>query len=174
VWVENEYDSRLLHSNLAFPLLEKLAYFGDSLAERVIKEEVAMRLMNGTFSTVRYLLIEGYFDLLREEEVQTMISGYSKKRKKEKITFIHEDMNLDALAGDIHGMTLKQFKFLIDHPKFDFLEDFQEHLDKIILDRTFGQYEYIIGIFHKLLDLEEKNMLEKKYIPLLKKLKEKL
>jgi len=173
-WYENDYDSRLLHSNLAFPLLKELLILGDLIAERVISEEIAKRLMNGTFSTVRYLLVEEYFDLLRDEEVQAMISGDIKKRKKEKITFKHEQMNLDSLAEDIHGMTLKQFNFLINHPKFDFLEDFQEHINEIIENRTFDDSEYITDIFNKLLDLERKKMLEYKYLPLLEKLKERV
>ena len=31
-WVENNYDTRLLHSNLAFPLLDRLTKAGDSQA----------------------------------------------------------------------------------------------------------------------------------------------
>ncbi len=32
VWFENDYDTRLLHSNIAFPLLRKLAEVGDHLS----------------------------------------------------------------------------------------------------------------------------------------------
>jgi len=42
-WYEHEYNTRLLHRNLAFPLLEKLAYCGDSLAKKVFKKEIAKR-----------------------------------------------------------------------------------------------------------------------------------
>lgn len=43
VWYEHDYDTRLLHSNLAFPLLKKLTNVGDHLARRVFKEEIAKR-----------------------------------------------------------------------------------------------------------------------------------
>ena len=38
-WAENNYDTRLLHSNLAFPLLKTLSDEGDKKAEKVFKEE---------------------------------------------------------------------------------------------------------------------------------------
>lgn len=169
-WYENDYDTRLLHSNLAFPLLRALLILGDTVADRVISEEIAERLINGTFSIVRYLLVEGYFDLLRDEEIQSMISGTTKKIKKEKILFVQT--NLDALGDNICGMTLEQFHFLINHPKFDFLEDFQEHLDELIENRRFDRFYYIGYVYNKLKDMERKKMLKKKYLPLLKELRE--
>jgi len=36
VWAENDYDSRLLHSNLAFPLLKELVDRGAPQAKRVL------------------------------------------------------------------------------------------------------------------------------------------
>lgn len=169
-WVENDYDTRILHSNLAFPLLRALLILGDPIAERVVKEEVAKKLMRGTFNTIRFLLIEGYFDYLSDEDIQTIISGETEKtkRKEKKISF--KRMNFDALGDDISGMTLKQFNFLINHPKFDFLADFQEFFYEEY--KVFEADMYIIHIFNKLEKLEKKTMLKKKYLPLLKKLRE--
>ena len=45
-WAENNYDSRLLHSNIAFPLLRKLAEAGDKRAKRVYKDEIGMRFVS--------------------------------------------------------------------------------------------------------------------------------
>ncbi|MHA1892269.1 MAG: hypothetical protein ACTSYS_14845 [Promethearchaeota archaeon] len=42
-WYENDYDTRLLHSNLSFPLLKRLATVGDTLAKRVLKREIVER-----------------------------------------------------------------------------------------------------------------------------------
>ena len=36
-WVENGYDTRILHRNLAFPLLKRLTAVGDPLAKKVFK-----------------------------------------------------------------------------------------------------------------------------------------
>jgi len=46
-WCENDYNTRLLHSSLAFPLLQKLAEVGDSKAKRAFKEEIAKRFETG-------------------------------------------------------------------------------------------------------------------------------
>ena len=47
VWAENNYNTKLLHRNIAFPLLRKLTEAGDQMARRVFKEEIAKRMMEG-------------------------------------------------------------------------------------------------------------------------------
>lgn len=69
VWAENNYDSRLIHSNLAFPLLKKLMEVGDVKAKRVFKEEIAKRLKFGSYWTQKFLFIEGYVSYLTQEEL---------------------------------------------------------------------------------------------------------
>ncbi len=68
VWVENDYDTRLLHRNLAFPLLKKLSEDGDVLAENKFKEEIFKRLERGTPSVIQYLLENGFIKYLNREE----------------------------------------------------------------------------------------------------------
>ena len=55
VWYENDYDTKLLHSNLAFPLLKKLTEVGDPLAKKVFKEEIAKRYNTGVERVRKYL-----------------------------------------------------------------------------------------------------------------------
>jgi len=43
-WCENDYDTRILHSNLSFSLLRKLAKEGDKKAKIVLKSEIEERL----------------------------------------------------------------------------------------------------------------------------------
>lgn len=71
-WAENNYDTRILHRNLAFPLLKALADAGDPKARRVFKEEIAMRLVSGYPSVVEYLSQQGYFHYLGREEVKSI------------------------------------------------------------------------------------------------------
>mgnify|MGYP006283710741 FL=1 len=73
VWAENDYDSRLLHRNLAFPLLKKLADEGDPKANRVFKEEIAKRIINGNYTVFLYLLKQGYLSYLTESEIQFLL-----------------------------------------------------------------------------------------------------
>ena len=67
-WYENDYDTRLLHSNLAFPLLKKLTEVGDPLARKVFKEEVLLRLESGHPEVIAFLIIEKYIDSLERED----------------------------------------------------------------------------------------------------------
>jgi len=69
VWAENNYDTKLLHRNLAFPLLKKLTEVGDLKANEVFKEEIAKRLANGHPTVIEYLILEGYTKYLTSEEL---------------------------------------------------------------------------------------------------------
>ncbi len=69
VWYENNYDTRILHSNLAFPLLTALAKEGDPLAKKVFKKEIALRLASGYPSVVKYLINEKYLQHFNKEEL---------------------------------------------------------------------------------------------------------
>jgi len=53
-WAENNYDSRLLHRNLAFPLLKKLVEVGDQKANRAFKDEIAQRFARGYLPVMRF------------------------------------------------------------------------------------------------------------------------
>jgi Leucine-rich repeat (LRR) protein len=69
VWYENSYDTRLIHSNLAFPLLKELSNLGDPLALKVFREEITKRLDSGYEPVIEYLVLENYVDYLNREEV---------------------------------------------------------------------------------------------------------
>jgi len=68
-WVEHNYDTRLLHRNIAFPLLKKLTEVGDPIARRRFKEEIALRFQSGHPSVVRFLIREHYLNYLNREEI---------------------------------------------------------------------------------------------------------
>ncbi|MFX1481475.1 MAG: leucine-rich repeat domain-containing protein [Promethearchaeota archaeon] len=70
-WYEYDYNTRLLHSNLAFPLLKELVRLGDSKASNVFTEQIAIRLEEN-YSPINQLLIEeGYLDYLSKEELES-------------------------------------------------------------------------------------------------------
>jgi len=66
-WYENDYDTRLLHSNLSFPLLKELTEVGDPLARKVFKEEIVLRLESGYPSVIIFLIAEKYINYLERE-----------------------------------------------------------------------------------------------------------
>jgi len=73
-WAENNYDTRLLHSNLAFPLLKTLSDEGDKKAEKVFKEEIAKRYLNGPLSTRIYLIEQRFLYELTKEERELLFN----------------------------------------------------------------------------------------------------
>lgn len=78
VWVENNYNTRLLRYNLAFPLLKKLSNLGDSIAEQLFKEEICKRLENGAFTTamIEFFIEQGgYIDCLRDDELESLVEN---------------------------------------------------------------------------------------------------
>ncbi len=68
-WFENSYDTRLIHSNLAFPLLKRLTEVGAPIAKRVFKEEIAKRLKFGSYWVQKFLFNEGYVSYLNYDEI---------------------------------------------------------------------------------------------------------
>ncbi len=73
-WAENNYSTRLLHRNIAFPLLKQLTEVGDPLAKKVFKEEIAKRFTSGYIPVIKYLLFEGYLNNFNREERETLFS----------------------------------------------------------------------------------------------------
>ncbi|MBY9010734.1 MAG: leucine-rich repeat domain-containing protein [Candidatus Lokiarchaeota archaeon] len=72
-WFDNDYDTRILHRNLAFPLLKALCDAGDMIARRKFKEEIAMRYATGHPTVVRFLTQNGYLHYLTEDEFESIL-----------------------------------------------------------------------------------------------------
>lgn len=72
-WVDNEYNTRILHRNLAFPLLKALADAGDPMAKKKFKEEIAIRYATGHPTVIRFLTQNGYLYYLSEDEFESML-----------------------------------------------------------------------------------------------------
>ncbi|TKJ20464.1 MAG: hypothetical protein CEE43_12360 [Promethearchaeota archaeon Loki_b32] len=109
VWAENNYDTRLLHSNLAFPLLKKLSEVGDAFAKKVFKEEIGKRFQAGNENTQRFLIKEGYLKYLSKEMILSLIPESDLILELERI--IQKEMEIrtkDNIIG--RGYVLKNNK----------------------------------------------------------------
>lgn len=71
-WYENEYDTRILHRNIAFPLLKKLMDAGDKLAKRKFKDEIFTRFQANYPTVTLYLIEVGALKYLTKEELSTL------------------------------------------------------------------------------------------------------
>ena len=123
VWVEMNYDTRLLHKNIAFPLLKKLTEVDDPNAKKVFKEEIGRRLLKGPETTTRFLLNEGYQSFLSNEEITQLIKDF----EFEKTT---DAMSMSFLLF-LHNLAENDFPHV------------KEQIKKIII-RSFLNEEYTI------------------------------
>ncbi len=118
VWAEYNYNSRLLHSNLAYPLLKAITDAGDPIAKEAFKREIKLRLESFSFSTQQYLIENGYLNYFNREERNELFKlildeniwincGYNylnaNKKKKALESFLNarniNPINLNALLG---------------------------------------------------------------------------
>lgn len=127
-WAENEYDTRLLHSNLSFPLLKKLTEVGDVKASKVFKEEIAQRFVRGYIPVMTYLFKEKYLDYLTPEEFDVIINEID-----------YSILDLDLLLLDIEDYRASKYGTLF------LLKIKEEFLDFLTNNRV-----YVEVVSHKL------------------------
>ena len=91
-WYEHSYNTQLLHSNLAFPLLRKLTQAGDKIAKQVFKQEIVKRFREGNLNVMVFLIIEGYLDELSIEESDDLYLELDFETHKELQKRLRESM----------------------------------------------------------------------------------
>ena len=75
-WADNNYDGRLLHANLALPVLEKLHKVGDQKAKKALKEEIIKRYLESDCEVQYNLQDEGYLEYASIEEIINSIDPW--------------------------------------------------------------------------------------------------
>ncbi len=90
-WAENNYDTRMLHSNLSFLLLRKLYEIGDPLAKKYFKEEIYKRLESGYENVIIYLIQNQYLSYFDRAELHSLFFDENDNLKKFFIKFSHEE-----------------------------------------------------------------------------------
>jgi len=98
-WFEHDYDTRLLHRNIAFPLLKRLTEVGDPIAKKRFKEEIVQRFLSGHLGVMQFLIGENYLDYLNREDINFLVehlieSLMSTKHRFESLTL---SLTLDTL-----------------------------------------------------------------------------
>jgi hypothetical protein len=124
VWAENGYDTRILHRNLAFPLLKRLSEVGDPMAKRVFSEEIAIRLASKHPTVIQFLTQNGYLRYLNHDEFESIFEDLSPNFLRDVTT------DFRALIENDPGLDLSsQINFLIHR----IIRDFGiEHISLII------------------------------------------
>jgi len=137
VWYEHGYDTRLIHSNIAFPILQKLTEVGDPLAKINFKEELIKRYKSGSKKIKDFLRMEGFLqELSIDEYLNLILDGENYKALMElgdeilldfdtskKMSFLLECIKIDdgkIYVLDVPELDLKEFPKSIF--KFESLE----------------------------------------------------
>jgi hypothetical protein len=134
-WIENDYDTRILHSNMAFPLLNKLAKSGDVKARGAFLLEVEKRLNSGFPPTINFLLevfpddakivIEGF----KVDDIKTLIDKASAHSDIIEVSmmiapvikmFVLNSEKKDGLSKITSLLTMLETKYGSDNPMMKF------------------------------------------------------
>ncbi|MFX0102536.1 MAG: hypothetical protein ACFFCS_23415 [Candidatus Hodarchaeota archaeon] len=89
-WVENDYNTRLLHSNLSFPLLKIIADSGDVKAKKSFESELKERLESRYLPIVLYLIRRGYLKYLTDEALWKHVNFIPSDDKRIYLAFLAE------------------------------------------------------------------------------------
>lgn len=140
-WAEHDYDTRLLHRNIAFPLLKKLSDVGDPVAKKVLKKEILKRFEEGTTTVITFLLNGHYLDYLTKDEMEVIftlenfiqvfqeeLSKIKSFRKKYCYPILKRATNMDIL--------------LAKNMLRDYILNDGNHLDFYIFFQVNGYFEF--------------------------------
>ncbi|MGV9173060.1 MAG: hypothetical protein ACOC35_10890, partial [Promethearchaeia archaeon] len=83
-WVDNNYNTRILHRNIAFPLLKELNEAGCKEARKVFKEEIVRRYLYEGHNVQEFLEQENYLDYLEKIEMESIIESLNFERLREE------------------------------------------------------------------------------------------
>lgn len=122
-WSEYNYDTRLLHRNLAFPLLKKLAEVGDPKATKIFKNEIATRFSSAYPSVVTFLVKEGYLNFMNSEELDLLIEELFTARfiyaLQELVRGFYSRLKKYIKKGNYENLLLKVYKDVINQKNHD-------------------------------------------------------
>lgn len=175
VWAENNYDTRILHSNLAFPLLKHLTDVGDPIAMRCFKEEIAKRLESGCQSVKYFLEEAGYLNYLSQEELKSIYPDYIDYRQSSRLR--------NRPRPQVHFRELpiirsEHSRFVHRYSMVEKISDIERLMDNTDIERLYLGNNHITEIdelenFHNLevLDLGHNNISEIKGLENLRNLK---
>lgn len=138
VWAENRYDTRLLHRNLAFPLLKRLTEVGDPLAKSVFKEEIVKRFSSGERTVMEFLMTKRYFEMLEEGELETYFYSVPRLFKDFYLKLNDEGEDEDEELREEYENDLYYILKILN--KTDYL------LDKLVMDREMNLLRCLIKI----------------------------
>jgi len=119
-WYEHDYDTRLLHSNLAFPLLKALVDAGDTKAKAILKMEIGERFESGHPNVIISILSAKLLDYLSLEERKQLIQHINLQKMAkddlERFFVFFEEKLLNYLREEeMMILVQKNHSFILEH-----------------------------------------------------------
>lgn len=135
-WAENNYDTRLIDSSLAFPILKRLTDLNAPQAKTKLKEEIINRFNSGYPSSMLFLINEDYLSCLNNQDRDNLMDIFLIQINEDRFDLSNEDIFeiVKSLTKKYNRKDLKKYikeVFLQDHAKFGYLiTDYLSLLDK--------------------------------------------
>ncbi|MFX0005918.1 MAG: leucine-rich repeat domain-containing protein [Candidatus Hermodarchaeota archaeon] len=170
-WYQHDYNTRILKSDLAFPLLKKLVDLGDPLAKRVFKEELTSRLLNGNFNVMLFLLNQNYLQYFKDEEKEILLDYLDTNIKRitddfladdKKLTFLgfkkvrefatvypsklSENLYLYKLISIIKSQNVREFEYLLKRQAYNYFLYKKEGFNEIFSNVSASILEHLIKL----------------------------
>lgn len=93
-WFECNYDTRILHSNISFPLLKRLTIVGDPKAKIRFGEEIVKRYLEGNYNVRKFLELEGYLNYLTIDQIIFLVRELLEKESKINLHILLENQDI--------------------------------------------------------------------------------
>ena len=158
-WSEYNYDTSLLHRNLAFPLLKKLVEVRDPKAKTIFKNEIATRFSSAYPSVVTFLVKEGYLNFLNSEELDILIEELFTARftyaLQELVRSFYSKLIKYIKKGNYENLLLKFYEDVINQKNRDLEVICWNIIQKIISIEL--QKQFPVDKDKYILWIEEKN-----------------
>ncbi|KKM76737.1 hypothetical protein LCGC14_1377180 [marine sediment metagenome] len=144
-WVENDYNTQLLHRTIAFPLLKKLVEVGDPKAKRAYKEELAYRLESNELNVAIFLIKNRYLKDLDNDELEIIIDNMKPgivkiilQEENLKINFDNKKRALIIVPDEVYLTSYKRNSFTYRNYKkpfnLKFLDKYSRTLYNTLID----------------------------------------
>ncbi len=140
-WVENDYNTQLLHRTIAFPLLKKLVEVGDPKAKRAYKEELAYRLESNELNVAIFLIKNRYLKDLDNDELEIIIDNMKPgivkiilQEENLKINFDNKKRALIIVPDEVYLTSYKRNSFTYRNYKKPFNLKFLDKYSRIVYD----------------------------------------
>ena len=161
VWYEHGYDTRLLHSSLAFPLLKKLEEVGDPLARKIFQKEILSRFASGYPIVIAYLVETKLLRYLNRDQVKNIIEYHLPKILTSSL--IHDEKH--EIFFDLVKIAIK--RGLLEET----FQNFIEATNKFFFQTRVGMFSGLIHRLHgshKQLITAHSFLIENEFLTLLK------